>query len=811
MIIRRLHLHPFAGTADREVIFAPGLNVVLGPNEAGKSTLRKALRQVLFVPTKLTKRQADEEVLPYLPLSGGDTVRVSVDLVSGGRTWKLTKRWASGQSSSELHLPDGGILSEVDAVETALTTLRGLSQGTWEHVLFATQGGLASSLDRLGEKGATDDLNEILRRSVFETDGVSLEKLKQSLEERRAKAFGHWDTELNRPEGNRGVEKPWVKEVGTILSAWYDRERARVIHSEAEIYYRRLDELNVRLGAAAAESDSLKIWVESHEVVARDTGKRAGLEGKLAQVEAKGSGLKQISQEWPVAESKRIEHETLAGQLKGKASALALELANAKAWEAAGKSRTLLEEGEKRFARIVSVRALRDAAPVVEAAQTESLESLQKEQDRLRARLEAARLKVVFRATKAISLETRSGVGEKTDHSLATGDRITLDAGGRAMIREAGGDWEIEVSSGDIDVVKEEKRHHEIELELAAGLAKIGAKDLAGARELRSACQEIARDLALAEKQLKDLLGPSRTIEDLRAEVNGAGGKIEAPSRSVGDLAAEQARADAEARAAEKEANALKTRIAGWIEAYQSADALLDHLVDLRAEHQKLKGEIDALLPLPPGVPDARTFLDEFARKKDLLDQQKSAMNQLLVEKAALEGRAPALEPADAVEQVTQTSLAFERALREGAAIEKIRQNFELLRSEMDGGNLTPWLTHLSGVLAPLTSERYRGLRLEEGRVSRNDALTLPFDVLSAGTRASLGLAVRLSMARWFLEGSDGFLILDDPLVDLDPERQEAAAAMLKHFAKDKQVILLTCHPRHAELFGGKTVDLSSS
>ena len=32
MIIRRLHLHPFAGAADREVAFAPGLNVILGPN-----------------------------------------------------------------------------------------------------------------------------------------------------------------------------------------------------------------------------------------------------------------------------------------------------------------------------------------------------------------------------------------------------------------------------------------------------------------------------------------------------------------------------------------------------------------------------------------------------------------------------------------------------------------------------------------------------------------------------------------------------------------------------------------------------------
>ena len=84
----------------------------------------------------------------------------------------------------------------------------------------------------------------------------------------------------------------------------------------------------------------------------------------------------------------------------------------------------------------------------------------------------------------------------------------------------------------------------------------------------------------------------------------------------------------------------------------------------------------------------------------------------------------------------------------------------------------------------------------------------MPFGSLSAGTFACLGLAVRLSMARWFLEGRDGFLILDDPLVDLDPARQVAATAMLKRFAEDKQVILLTCHPSHADLLGGNRIEL---
>jgi exonuclease SbcC len=63
-------------------------------------------------------------------------------------------------------------------------------------------------------------------------------------------------------------------------------------------------------------------------------------------------------------------------------------------------------------------------------------------------------------------------------------------------------------------------------------------------------------------------------------------------------------------------------------------------------------------------------------------------------------------------------------------------------------------------------------------------------------------------MARWFIQDRRGFLVLDDTLVDLDPERQRQAAAMLRKFAEDKQVLLMTCHPSHAEVLGGEVIEV---
>jgi uncharacterized protein YhaN len=44
--------------------------------------------------------------------------------------------------------------------------------------------------------------------------------------------------------------------------------------------------------------------------------------------------------------------------------------------------------------------------------------------------------------------------------------------------------------------------------------------------------------------------------------------------------------------------------------------------------------------------------------------------------------------------------------------------------------------------------------------------------------------------------------------VNLDPQRQAAAAACLREFACDRQTIILTCHPSHARLLAGNTIPL---
>ncbi|HEV8065178.1 MAG TPA: hypothetical protein VGP46_10115, partial [Acidimicrobiales bacterium] len=72
---------------------------------------------------------------------------------------------------------------------------------------------------------------------------------------------------------------------------------------------------------------------------------------------------------------------------------------------------------------------------------------------------------------------------------------------------------------------------------------------------------------------------------------------------------------------------------------------------------------------------------------------------------------------------------------------------------------------------------------------------------LSRGTIEQLYLCLRLGLADSFAERAVGLpMVLDDVLVNFDPERAESMAVELAVTAKHRQVLLMTCHPALAEL-----------
>jgi len=136
------------------------------------------------------------------------------------------------------------------------------------------------------------------------------------------------------------------------------------------------------------------------------------------------------------------------------------------------------------------------------------------------------------------------------------------------------------------------------------------------------------------------------------------------------------------------------------------------------------------------------------------------------------------------------------------------------LLDEMDSGTYQGLQDDVARYTARMTNNRYAEIEMDESLpagLHRADGEVIAYDRLSEGTQDVLSIALKLAMADKYLEDREGFIIMDDPFVDLDPQRQERAAAVIREFAEGKQVILFTCHPAHAKLLGGRTIELNSA
>jgi uncharacterized protein YhaN len=83
--------------------------------------------------------------------------------------------------------------------------------------------------------------------------------------------------------------------------------------------------------------------------------------------------------------------------------------------------------------------------------------------------------------------------------------------------------------------------------------------------------------------------------------------------------------------------------------------------------------------------------------------------------------------------------------------------------------------------------------------IDARERAVAPID-LSRGTREQLYLAVRLGLIEEFAQrGTSLPLVLDEVLVNFDPDRMAAVARELARFAEHHQVLLFTCHPEVAQ------------
>ncbi len=237
MKISAVHLRVFGGITDLDVEFQPGLNIVLGDNESGKSTLFRAIQHTLLTATNLDKRTLRRELDPFLPKPDGNFAECTIS-VEGPFT--IRRRWGA-DAEEEATTPDGTIVRGADEVNRAIDQFLPVSSATFRTILLADQTQLDQTARLLEENpGARDEAAAALRSARLDAGGVSPDAFTRLLEERLSALLGRWNTARDQPEGGRGYTEPWTRGAGTLVKAFYEVQKLEadldaIVRSETEL------------------------------------------------------------------------------------------------------------------------------------------------------------------------------------------------------------------------------------------------------------------------------------------------------------------------------------------------------------------------------------------------------------------------------------------------------------------------------------------------------------------------------------------------------------------------------------------------
>ncbi len=811
MRLSKLSLNPFAGFTKRDFAFTPGLNVILGANDVGKSTIFRAIDSALFLPSKVAKSTKDgRDLLPRILPIGGDHARLALEFSCGGASgcYRLEKSWGQG-AGVLLELPGGGRLLQEEKVEESLRALLGLPAATFQNVLFMGQGALEGTVGLLQEnRESLHSLGDLLRLAVDRTAGISVDRLKDLLAEKIESAFSHWDRQSGIPEKGKGIEDEWKKNVGSILEAYYSREKLKRDAQLAGALENERDRLLAALNAKQAKRAEVQAFVAGNENFVASASERQALEAKIEMAQGECEAMVKDLAAWMQAESDRRSFAPEVARLAEGRLRLDESL---KAALAFGKQKELLGRFEKaRGAHSLLLDAKQKLLghPPFKPEDLKRLRTAFQEEERLKNSLRSGKLQLQFQVMKEMEVVLRKDLDGERKGTMTPGKPMTISAGGRIQLESEF--FSLQVTSGDGAAAEAEANLVRAAGSLAKLLLELGVQNFEEAQERCEKYGEALQAVKNADALLAGFLGAEK-FADLERLAKAA-------------AAVEGAATIRDPELVQAELQSLLLDFAGKKEGLVRSESMLK---DLERRHgvsdsasltEKLiakKSELSLfekkLLALP-ALPGEAGKLEDFLRRFRLAQFEDGALGDairvLSVELAELKARLPEQSAQDLERARIEADALFTRELGHGRALLRVEAAVKAVEGQ--GGDFySGFRAAFEKQIAALSAGKYHRAKMQEAlpdEFERSDGTLVKFSWLSAGTKDAFALGLRLSMASHFLGNAEGFLLLDDPLVNMDPERQEIAAGFLRHFASEKQMLVFTCHPGHAELLGGNCI-----
>ncbi|MDD5697006.1 MAG: AAA family ATPase [Victivallaceae bacterium] len=359
-----------------------------------------------------------------------------------------------------------------------------------------------------------------------------------------------------------------------------------------------------------------------------------------------------------------------------------------------------------------------------------------------------------------------------------------------------------------------------------AGICKTYLKDQASRTALERELEEKRRWLT----DIEELLAKAAATVDRRTLISDAAADIELLSRQFREnekAAAEQQHLQAELKIVDKQLASAGTAVKNCAAAlehrlaeFRAADLpdlrrMLGHSRDRRILQEKLaetRDRLKTIFGLGAQMAKIRAQLENFSRdhaEAELagLEERKNDLQRQLDElnrrQGELNNEKKQLVSADelamlhneherCIEQLRNHALRWAEYKTAELLIDRAVNQYERERQP-------EVISRAAEIFRELTGGRYASIRkpaeTDELLLAEADGAIRRVIELSRGTREQLYLAMRLGLIGQYEAQSESLpLIFDDVLVNFDRRRLEAALETVFGFARDRQLIVLTCH-----------------